>query len=558
MIALIVAWISSLNVVMAQTEPSVSARLDRERLSLGESFTLLLQTQGSAQAADPDLTPLQEDFYVLGNSRQTSVQMSGGRTEQSSSLYITLEPKRSGTLTVPPITVGGQQTQALTIQVAESGLNGSQSDRDVLLEVDVLPAPGQPVYVQQQISLVVKLLYTEGLSQGNLEEPEIDQAVVQRLEAIDYTARRGSRSYKVIERRYAIQAERSGELEIPALHFSGRLAGRQRSIFSRNQGRRVQASSEPIRFQVKPVPAAFSGETWLPSQQMQIQIKPDDNEVRVGEPLTRTITLQALGLSHNQLPDLPEIELQGGRVYVDDSEGQSGREDRWLVSQRQFQQAILPTRSGKLDIPESRIAWWDINSDQEQHLIIPAMSINVLPALNDGPAPVESTADAPLAATETPPAAAADSLFWRWLSLALLILWLATLGLWWRERGRSPRQLTPSAPAPDLRRSRQALREACSANDAATARASLLDWGRALWPKSPPSNLAAIAARSQSSELRAAIDDLVRSSYSQSAADWSGAALWAAVDGYKPTSSRATQQTAASSALPPLYPRTPA
>ena len=56
--------------------------LDRTHVSLGDTVTLNIQSSGTLDT--PDLSPLQNDFQVLGTSRSRSVQITNGKAEATS------------------------------------------------------------------------------------------------------------------------------------------------------------------------------------------------------------------------------------------------------------------------------------------------------------------------------------------------------------------------------------------------------------------------------------------------------------------------------------------
>ena len=53
----------------------VSARLDRDRVALGQPLTLTIQSDGKDSDAQPDLAPLRKDFEVLGTTRSSEVRI---------------------------------------------------------------------------------------------------------------------------------------------------------------------------------------------------------------------------------------------------------------------------------------------------------------------------------------------------------------------------------------------------------------------------------------------------------------------------------------------------
>ena len=101
---------------------------------------------------------------------------------------------------------------------AVAGAGGKTGD-DVYIEAAVEPrAP----YVQQQVSLTVKLYFAVNLTDGSLDEPQVDGLVVRKLgQDANYAADVGGRRYRVLERHYALLPEKSGAVSLPPIAFRG-------------------------------------------------------------------------------------------------------------------------------------------------------------------------------------------------------------------------------------------------------------------------------------------------------------------------------------------------
>lgn len=550
------------NALWAQNTAQVEARVDRLHVTDAESFTLILELKDGTLTESPDLSVLNENFHILRTSTQTSMQLVNGQSSRSVQIHVALQAKQVGRLTIPPIKIAGSQTQPITITVSNTpDLADSSGQNEVIIEVDAQPKAGGKLYVQQQLSLVVRLFYPDGLTQGTLDHPEIENTVVELLDELKYTSRRGNQSYNVLERRYAIQPERSGALEIPPVRFEGRISRASRSFFSAPVGRRIRAASDAIHFTVSAQPDSFTGSQWIPARSLVLSMSQDQVQARVGEPITRIISLRGVGLSHTQLPDLPQIDVQGGRVYPDPGEGSTGRNEGWMVAQRQFQQAIVPSKVGKLSIPESRIEWWDVLHDRQETLVIPGLDLDVLPALGEA-APAQAAAGVNLLPADesqngiavATPHIVVDAGWWPWLTAIFATLWLITLLLWWRLGGpqRAPQQ-SATVVAPNLKASLDELRRTCTQNQAAAARQALLRWGAARWPGAAPVSVQELAQRCHSEELQRAVAELQAASYGQQGGAWQGERLWQAVNQLPATLGKVTKPN--DEPLPPLYPQ---
>ena len=79
----------------------VVARVDRADIELNESFTLEVTTDANIDL-QPDVSVLDQDFYVGQSSQLTNTTIVNGQIERSKTWTFVLMPKRAGELTIPP------------------------------------------------------------------------------------------------------------------------------------------------------------------------------------------------------------------------------------------------------------------------------------------------------------------------------------------------------------------------------------------------------------------------------------------------------------------------
>jgi hypothetical protein len=213
-------------------------------------------------------------------------------------LLLTLEPLRTGELQVPALRYPGGRTRPLALSVSPAPEPAPGEMPPVFIELSLDPPRG-PYYVHAQMSLTVKIFYQQNLTEATINPPTPAQAAVRLLDEVPFPAERNGTRYRVLQRRYAIFPERSGTLEIPPMRLTGRLIERspdrlwQPSV----RGRRVTEESEALTVEVLPRPDRFTGEHWLPARELVMSQQLSEVEgLRVGEPVTRTILVDAVGL----------------------------------------------------------------------------------------------------------------------------------------------------------------------------------------------------------------------------------------------------------------------
>jgi hypothetical protein len=323
--------------------------------------------------------------------------------------------------------------------------------------------------------------------------------------------------------------------------------------------------------QVNPRPSDYDGSTWLPAAKLSLRDSwaDDPPEFRVGEPVTRTLTLEATGLEGSQLPALTFPEMYGMRLYPEQPVHENRSDGKWVYGSSRQALAYVPSISGKLSIPEVRVDWWDTGTQRQRTAVLPAWEINVLP----GTAPVSQPPPAPVtppAAERTAPATAAappesswhDKLqqYWPWIA-GIVLLASIVIGLLWLAARLRRRPVAPADPADSgtasataHRQQRDAalsaLQQACSGNDPQAAARALLQLAAVEWPADPPRNLAALERRlsMEAGTLRA----LERALYAAGHAAWQGDELWQQFKNGLPVVHN--DRVTATPGLAPLYP----
>ncbi|MET3652131.1 BatD family protein [Dyella japonica] len=536
----------------------VTATLDRNRVELGETVTLNLRASGGAMAATPDLSVLSQDFAVLGSSSNTSISIINGQRTSQVTLGVALRPLHAGTLRIPPLSFAGGTTAPVELEVAPPDTTAAAAGRkDVFLEAAIDPASA---YVGQQVVYTLRLFYATDLTSGALEDPQVAGMDFPRLgDEINYQAERGGRRYNVIERRYAATSQRVGHLQIPSVAFQGESVNMANPDAFFGNGTPITASSPTVDFDVRPAPAQAAQGAWLPARSLTLTLDggPTHGDLRVGEPLTLVMNVQAVGLPYEALPSLSLPSLDGATVYPDKPVNGTRVEGQWRVGRRQQSFAVVPNRAGTLTIPETTLTWWNVVENHAETARVPAQTFTVLAAANTPAtpaAPAPQTSAAPTVPSVAPaPVMVTERGWWRTVALASLALWVLSVLAWmlWRRRSSHPAAVASTAATQgSTSRLRAAFLLQARGNDAVGQAAALLAWAQA--ERSSLRNLGELAQALSAGPQRETIEALQRKRYAGANEPGLGERLAAAFrDGF------AWQPVAGASdasPLPPLYP----
>jgi hypothetical protein len=555
---------------------NITARLDRNPVSLDESFHLVYEADSNVD--DPDFSALDRDFEILSSSQSTNMRSINGSWSLKKSWDLTLISKQAGVFTIPPVSFGSDASPSLRITVKKASQapgmpqNATGEQAPLFLEVET---DSKQAWVQSQIVYTVRLLRTVNISSASLSEPETSDpdAIIERLgDDASYDTTRNGVRYAVIERKYAIYPQHSGKLTINPLRFDGNVATpnvRPRSFMdsfmSLNTGSRKRVLSKRVDVDVKPAPAGTAIDKWLPAKSLNLTEtwSTDVSQLKTGEPVTRTLILQADGLMAEQLPEPKLGEINGLKQYPDKAQLENTPGNDGFSGTRQVKVAMIPTHAGDYKLPAIEIPWFNTRTGKMETARLPGVELHSIgaasaaaappvattPVMQSQPAASKSIDTSKPQTVEQP--AVVEGGFWRWISLALAIGWIATTLLLLGNRRRNPATEHSTArprPAP-LQPLKKAVAAACAGKDAHQTKNALLDWARARWPDEAITSLSDIAACS-GEPLAAEIHKLSDALYSREA-EWNPDALRAAFDGAgKNTKPRRHSETPV---LEPLY-----
>jgi hypothetical protein len=533
----------------------VTARVDRSSVDLNESFVLELIIDTNIDM-EPDLAVLDANFYRGQLSQLSNTSISNGQIRRSRTWTIALMAKATGKQEIPAVAVGNEKSQPITITINEP-VNAPPGEADVFIssEVDQTEA-----YVQSQILYRYKVYRAVATRQEGRRDPGISGAEVLIERAGDertYQAVLNGREYNVIERVLAIYPQSSGEISISPARFEARVLRDGRIT-----GRKV-FESQAHTVSVLPIPAPpadFPDAAWLPARDVQLseEWSREPNEVAAGEPVTRKVTISALGQIETQIPSLSPPTIEGMNVYADKPDLTRLYEAGGIRGVRRDQYAMIGIRGGAAEIPKLEVPWWDIETREWRVASLSARTIDINAPEAEAviPPPVEpgDTTLGNSGPDDQAEAAPATDGFWKRVSQLTAGIWLLTIVAWWwssREQNREPREPLPPPIYKQQAKFIKAARKAATANDKAGVRAALLEWGRLQWPEAAPRSVGDLSQRVASplaEELRA----LSASSYSNGNSNWDGNAFAKALRSISVLIE--DSEVAADSPLPPLMP----
>jgi hypothetical protein len=540
----------------------IDVSVDRNPITITDSFQLTFSTTDSP-GDDPNFAPLKQDFDIINQQKSSQLSWVNGSTNKTIQWTLSVMAKRSGELQIPAISFGNDLSQPLSITVIETTpLNAISDDNELFLEVEANPINA---YVQAQVLYTVRLYQRINLAQATLSDPKLDNAVVEKLgEDHQYNTKVKGVSYLVTERKYAIFPQQSGVMTIAPLVLTADVItddprSRFNSFFSNQNTLTKRIFSKKINLNVQATPAGFDGDHWLPAEQLALKEtwSNDTLQVKVGEPITRTLTILAKGATSSQLPALsmqqvnPELKIYPDQAVINDQKAGDG-----IMAMREQKIAFIPSTAGNFILPAINIPWFNTQTQEMEQAQISAVTLVAIASesantgVNSMPTtPAIQSPQQPPEITPTPSSIASSNI-WMWATLGFGIAWLLTLLFIFWSRFNKPRikiKSTMENTPVKLKEIIKELKTACAENNPQAAQQALIKWATVSYNIT---NLVELSTACDA-DFQAELTKLNHALYAKDKLAWNGSGLLQAV------MAKQTKQSSPKSVDEPLVPLYP-
>lgn len=221
--------------------------------------------------------------------------------------------------------------------------------------------------VQLQLDVLTDTWFT---SAPQLPELNLPGALVTPPagQAEHLTERQGDIPWFGMRYLYQLTLQQAGDLQLPALTVTATPGNAQAPL---------NASSQPLLLHVHLPAGVDAGQQVLVASQVRLsqQIAPASGDLKVGDSLTRSITLQADGALSLMLPVTPLDHVAGLSRYLktpqvtalDDGRGHA------LGGQRIDSASYRIEKPGTFQLPALRVQWWSTQDQTLHSAELPAM-----------------------------------------------------------------------------------------------------------------------------------------------------------------------------------------
>lgn len=379
---------------------SFDATVNRNIVPEGETFVLTLELKDVDTSKSPELSSLNNDFMVLSVSNGYRTNIINSQVSKSRQWNLVMIPKKTGEIIISEMELAGYKTKPITITVKPAGEEPLVKSEDVnspKFKITGDISNNNP-YVQEQINYRLKIYDIGGL-QGNaptfnvnnddwivkaMGEPKVENKII------------NGKNLREITFDYALFPQKSGELFIPPVQFNGYyLTKNTRSdpfarffeeddFFAGFGMNAVFANKNPVVLSTKPIkvnvkPAVAGASWWLPAKDVKLSAEFNDAkpQFKVGEPVSRTIYLQAIGVLDTNIPEIDFTSVDGVKQYPEKPITEMTISNDNVVSLSKISNVYIPSKTGEIILPQIDVKWFNTTTETFEVASIPEYKINV-------------------------------------------------------------------------------------------------------------------------------------------------------------------------------------
>lgn len=547
------------------TWATTTLQVEPEKIQEGEVFKLTITLEGRVANSLPNLNPLEKDFTIIGSQRTLSYSMINGKTEALSQWTILVMPKKTGSITIPPLTVGNESTLSRPVEVTSHSIDAKKFDEireDIMLLAEV--SERKPL-VNEQVIYTVRFYNAHPLIKATYNHPTIEEGLLIPIGngSRHYQSFQNGQHYNVEELQYAIFPQKSGQLKITPPDLQ--------AMIHDGTPKNVHLKAKISSLNVQSIPT-HKGTDWLPAKDISLTEHYDnfDPSVKKGATLTRTIQIEANSLPAQLLPKLEFIVNQDFSVYSEPPEEKNRFAQGNIIGTSIIKVNYLFNEAGSFTIPELRLNWFNTKTGKEETSLLPERKIEVreLPsaaATSSSSSKISQatrnvTHDENLQPNQSPEVNLSsrtdflnkeNKLIFLIAIISLFVFMLGLLSIWlWKRKQslklKSNPSLNSSGLELDLRTQfnnhrtghitlkmvYKDLQKVCLENNTFETKRILLQWASLQWPEHHFLNLSDIERRLTAPTLKQQIKKLNEALYSRTSA-WEGQALWESIKNFK-------------------------
>ncbi|MBR1825235.1 MAG: BatD family protein [Alphaproteobacteria bacterium] len=393
----------------------LSATAEPKQVRYGDFVRLDISYEGDdAGTIQPDFGALQTDFSIYSTSRSLQSSYTNGIGRQKHSWILLLKPKKEGNLQIPAIQVGKEQTSPLEVKVYAAGQqpisqpqnniapngydtaqtqNHSQTKQNGNFWAELSVSNKNP-YIQQAVNATLYVYDNKGLDFQ--QEPVFDDTDNWIIQSTGNPIVSTNHGQRVIAFGYVMIPQKSGKIAVPHAQIKGSYIDSTKTpvtnsidglfkMFEVNFDLNnlfaaptpVLLETKPVDVNVRPVPEDYGNAWWLPATALRLNAQWADKQpvFKVGEAVTREISLIAAGVGENRIPELKLKNNSIWKQYPEKPQVSTTLHNNELITQAVTRVVYIPQKGGEQKIPEIKLRWYNTKTNHIETAVIPAETI---------------------------------------------------------------------------------------------------------------------------------------------------------------------------------------
>ena len=259
---------------------------------------------------------------------------------------------------------------------ADDAANGGDE-----IQVRTSVDPSEGAVVGQRVKLLVDVLAQDGwakVKRANDFSVPGTQVVRYETQGTRLNETIGGRSYTGQRYQISLFPRQGGTVTVPAIAVEVEV-----TRWGSSAGKEVlKRQTLPVSFKVQVPPGAenikglisttalTATQTWAPKQQ----------QFKVGEAIKRTIELSGKNISGMAFTPLQFDTSEKVSVYPAEPQVNDHYDRGTLTGRRTETVTYVFAREGDVELPEIIVPWWDIEKQQLQKSVLPAMELEIAPS----------------------------------------------------------------------------------------------------------------------------------------------------------------------------------
>ena len=367
------------------TRVGIRLSTDDGSVHVGDSVTVEVESVGLLEPLDAALLFVGAD--LLRETAGTRIAVVEGRVVDVATRRVELLPRAEGVVTFGPLVgetaSGPVRSNALAVTVLPPADDAWVPGKaDAYAEVSVSDASP---YVREQVVLDVVLRHRFPIADERVVLPALDGfdvlAVFESRRTVEAGTEDGDEGdddraaapMRRVAWRWLLWPTRSGSVEIGPVRWSGTM------VRSRTARGPVDTGTEPLELDVRPAPEGAGGGWWLPARGVRLTDAWSGNlaELRAGQSIERTLTLEAEGVLASHLPDVEPLASRSFTSVALGVEREQSVVDGRVGAQAAHRFRLTARSPVPVFLDTVRVPWWDVERDAAAEAIVPARRVDI-------------------------------------------------------------------------------------------------------------------------------------------------------------------------------------